>query len=318
MRNSVSKIILAAILLVTLGSCYKKADGLGGAGITVVQFNSAVTINSYLTVAGKQTFSIVEVRRDVPSESALNTTQTVVIKLDPSVVTSYNTANATSYVVLASTAYTFDASNPADASGNITLTFAAGEFAKNIKVNMDLTALPAGQNALGFTITTAAGATIGGIKSAFVAIGAKNAYEANYTVTGYFYHPTAGRAIAATKAITTLGVTTCRVPHSDLYTSNYYFQMDVSGTNTLTNWVSLGACPPAPAAGFMTTDNPGGVDFSASAPPVPPGTDPYTATKYNNTYNPTTKTFWMHYGYGTGSTAPTGWTRQVYEQWVRQ
>ena len=183
---------------------------------------------------------------------------------------------------------------------------------------MDLTALPAGQNALGFTVTTATGATIGGTKSAFVSIGAKNAYEATYTVTGYFFHPSSARAISVAKSITTLGVTTCKVPHSDLFTSNYYFQMDVSGTNTLINWVSLGSCPAAPAAGFMTSDNPGNVDYSASGAPTMPGTDPYTSSKYNNTYNPTTKVFMMHYGYGSGSTAPTGWTRQVYEQWVRQ
>lgn len=312
------KIILPALLVTVMSSCYKNSPGLGGAGITVVNFQSAATINSYPISAGTQSFSIVEIRRDVPSSAALNSSQTVTVKLNNVVIDNYNTANGSSYIPMASSAFTWDAGNPADNSGNITVTFQPGEFAKGIKINIDLTKLPAGQNAFGFTITAASGATIGGTKDAFVSVGAKNAYEASYAVSGFFYHPSSARAISATKNMTTLGVNTVRVPHSDLYTSNYYFQVDVSTNNTLTNYVALGACPPAPASGLMTTDNPGNVDYTANAGITLPGTAPYTSATYNNTYNPATKTFYMHYGYGTGSTSPSGWTRQVYEMWVRQ
>jgi hypothetical protein len=98
-----------------------------------------------------------------------------------------------------------------------------------------------------------------------------------------------------------------------LYGSGYYFWFDVSGTNTLTNW----DCTPQPPphSGFFTADNPGGLAYPG---PELPGTAPYVQTTYNNTYNPATKTFWMHYGYGSGATGPTQWSRNIYEKWVRQ
>ena len=44
-------------------------------------------------------------------------------------------------------------------------------------------------------------------------------------------------------------------------------------------------------------------------------TAPWVHSTYNNTYNPTTKTFWMHYGYN--GTSDAGRNRQIYEKWVR-
>lgn len=298
-------------------SCYKTSS-LNGAGITVIQFPAAATINSYLTTAGSQTLAIVEIRRDVPNQSVLKSSQTVTIQLSSSVITDYNTANGTSYTVLPSNVFTFDASNPAT-NGALTVTFAPGEFAKSIKINIDLTALPAApvKSALGFTITNVSGGTIGSTKSAFVTVGAKNAYEASYSVSGFFFHPTAGRAISSTKAITTLSPTRCQAAHSDL--AGYFIQFDVSATNTLINYAAAGSTPPVPASGFMTTDNPKGQDYSdPSNGGFLPGTPPYTSATYNNTYVPATKTFWMHYGYQSGGNGEATFTRQVYEKWVRQ
>lgn len=315
MKNILLKFMALAFASIAVSSCYKDSAGLGGAGINVVSIPTYTNIYSYALVAGTQSFSILQINRDVPNSTVLNTSQTVTIKLDNSVITAYNTANGTAYIPLATTAFAFDAANPLNA-GNITLTYAPGEFSKNIVIKLDLTQLPAGSNALGFTITaTSAGVISGGSFQGFVAIGAKNAWQANYAVTGFFFHPSAPRAIAATKTIGTVGPTRCVAQHSDLYTSNYMFQFDVSGTS-LVNYSAAGATPAVPASGFMTADNPGGFDLSAALPDAPGVT--YTQTKYNNTYDDVNKIFWMHYGYGGGSTSQTGFSRQVYEKWVRQ
>ena len=102
----------------------------------------------------------------------------------------------------------------------------------------------------------------------------------------------------------------------DLYTANYYFRFDVAPDNKLINWEAVGATPAAPQSGFMTEDNPGGANYSTAAPDAP-GKAPWLSSAYNNTYNPTTHTFWMHYGYAVGGNGQNTWTRQTYEKWVR-
>jgi hypothetical protein len=109
---------------------------------------------------------------------------------------------------------------------------------------------------------------------------------------------------------------------ADLYGGNdFWFMFDVANDNTLTNWQATHATPgpggSSGSSGFMTLDNPGNTDYSTS--PVPPGSEPYVKTTYNNTYDPATQTFWMHYGYRAGVLVDqTGYTRQAYEKWVRK
>jgi len=151
-------------------------------------------------------------------------------------------------------------------------------------------------------------------KDIVVAIIIKNAYHADYAVTGLFFHPSAPREIGATKSISTLGAARCRAQVGDL--GGWNFDFDVAGT-AVNNWGSNGATPPPPQAGFMSLDNPGNTDYSAAAP-YNPGTAPFNQATYGNTYNASTKTFWLHYGYAGGSTGQNGYTRQIYEKWVRK
>jgi hypothetical protein len=146
-----------------------------------------------------------------------------------------------------------------------------------------------------------------------VALIVKNQYHADYNVTGFFFHPTAPRAVSGVKDMATVGASRIQGQVGDL--GGWEFQFDVSGS-TLSNWGSYnGSTPPAPpASGFFTTDNPGAIGYPG---PELPGDATWNHTNYNNTYNPATKTFLLHYGYGGGSTSPNGWTRQIYERWVR-
>ncbi|HYM95608.1 MAG TPA: DUF1735 domain-containing protein [Chitinophagaceae bacterium] len=149
----------------------------------------------------------------------------------------------------------------------------------------------------------------------------KNAYEADYMTTGYFFHPSAPRVLGpGIKHMFTRGSVRSEAQLGDL--GGFNFQFDVSGTNTCINWAPVGSMP-APSNGggssFMTADNPGNVDYSAAAPNNA-GVAPWLQSSYNNTYDPGTQTFWMHYGYIASIPGGTqnSFTRQVYEKWVRQ
>ena len=131
----------------------------------------------------------------------------------------------------------------------------------------------------------------------------------SYSVTGYFSHPIQQRV---TKTIAQISSNIYQAELAGM-DGSYSFQFSIDASNNLVNWVAVGSTPMAPASGFMTSDNPGHFIFTATPGP---GIPPYIHTTYNNTYNPVTRTFYMHYGYASGSTSQNGYSRQIYEKWV--
>ncbi|HVX52195.1 MAG TPA: DUF1735 domain-containing protein, partial [Chitinophagaceae bacterium] len=219
---------------------------------------------------------------------------------DPSAVDDYNNINGTSYEQAPSGTYNLPSS--------IDVTGSSGSAA----ASFDVTKMSAGGStfAVGVKITSVSGSTsniISGQQRVVFTITIKNQYEADYTVKGYFVHPSSPRDIADDKHLYTISSVRCEAPHSDLYGSNYYFMFDVSSDNKLINYAPLGATT---NGGFMTKDNPVGLSTY-------PGS-PYVSSTYNNTYDPSGKIFWMHYGYDpSGTTDENKYTRQVYEKWTR-
>lgn len=228
----------------------------------------------------------------------------VSIQQDNSIVDEYNEINGTTLEYAPDGLYTLPASitipanasaGAAKASFDITQLFAHGfVFAVGLKIS----GVSGGSN---YALATQS-------KIIYI-ITIQNAYDADYTVKGYFVHPSSPRAISDVKHITTVSDIRCLAPHSDLYTSDYYFEFDVSSENTLVNYNASGATPAVPASGFMTVDNPTG---SATYPGPP-----YVSSTYNNTYDPAEQTFWMHYGYGVGTSNQNSYSREVYEKWTR-
>ncbi len=75
------------------------------------------------------------------------------------------------------------------------------------------------------------------------------------------------------------------------------------------------------SSGFMTADNPGGIDYSdPSNGGHLPGDADFNKDIYNNTYDSTTRTFYLHYGYTNAAEGAdqNSYTRQIYEKWVRK
>ena len=234
------------------------------------------------------------------------------VAVDTVVVDNYNSDNGTAFDYLPSDSYT--------APTSISIPAGQKEGKGVLSVNIQQLLTHGTAFALGLSITQASGGTstvLNDNSHLVVIVQVKNPYDADYTVKGFLFHPSSPRAVSTTKHLTTVGAVTSYGDIGDLGGAGYHFIFDVDGSNNLTNWVAAGSCPPAPSSGFFTLDNPGGTDYSVAAP-FNPGTAPYIQATYNNTYDPAAQTFWMHYGYGGGSSSQTGWTRQIYESWVRQ
>jgi len=237
---------------------------------------------------------------------------TLAVAINSNALSAYNTAQATTYTELPTSLYTVSSNTVTIAKGAKTATF----MLKLKTASFDFTK----SYALGVSIqSTTAGTISGNYGTGIYRLVAKNAYEASYTVTGWFFHPTAGRAISATKSLATVGAAVSQAAIGDLGSSNYYFNFSVNGSN-LTNFVASGATPAGLNSGFMTADQRGASSsWVNSSGTATPGVAPWLATTYNNTYDIASKTFYMHYGYiGSGGSGEASWTRQVYEKWVRQ
>jgi hypothetical protein len=238
----------------------------------------------------------VEIALSVASQT-LSTPVVVTLALDPDSLATYNAANGTTYTMLDPADYT----TPANMQATITPGKQIVPFVLHINESLvDFSTDPI----LIFKITTATGATIATNLSVIVLpIKLRNPYEGTYKVTGYFVHPSSPRAINLTKTLATISPIRSEGFVGDL---GSIFDFDVNPDNTLGNWFSNVNA----SSGFITnTDNlSGDVNYPAS----PPG--PWLHTTYNNTYDPATHIFWMHYGYSGGP----AYSREIYEKWVLQ
>ena len=180
-------IMLLAVLAV---SCVKNdVEPMGDAGQTIIKLNPVSEDGFFLKVAEPsnqpQTFVLLDIRRDTPNEAALQASTTVVMTFNLGVLTAYNTENGTLFIPIPEADYS---TSPAAVGGNITITFAPGEFAKVVSLtipnafNLD----PANQYAMGYVMSISAGPGILSTTSQdslVVQVLPKNLYDGIYEVT---------------------------------------------------------------------------------------------------------------------------------------
>ena len=133
----------------------------------------------------------------------------------------------------------------------------------------------------------------------------------NYGDTGYFFHPSSPRSIQQTKTIKQIGTNKYEMYLGDLGPQGYSFSFEMDGSYHFINWTPLYSTPASPSSNFMTDDNPGGINYTVS--PLP-GQSPFLQGTFDNYYDPISKTLYMHFGYGVGSSDQNGFSRQVYEK----
>jgi hypothetical protein len=171
------------------------------------------------------------------------------------------------------TGYVEVPANAFEIVGGTDVTFQAGEVVKAVRVKVDKSKLDlSNKYAVAFQITDAGSAVVSrGFGQAVYEIGIKNEWHGEYHATGVFTHPTAGpRDIDEPKNLQTVGPRAVRAPLGDLGGSNYYMILTVNANNTVT------------------------ITPSGITPNIDQSWGP-------NTYDPTTKTFNLHYSYNTAA-----------------
>lgn len=231
----------------------------------------------------------------------------VTFKEDDAAIANFNTKFGSNWVKMNTSAYSIPAFK-------VTIPADQNEAYIPVKVfpdKVDLTKF----NMLAFTMTDASGEAIAAnFQTILVPILIKNIYEANYNISGYFFHPSSPRSIGGTKYFSTINGNRVQGQLGDL--GGWTFRVDISGSGALTNFEGTGTTATTVVNGFMTADNPGGVVFPG---PAFPGTAPWVHSTYNNSYNAATKSFFIHYGYNAAAgTSQNDFTRQMYEKWTRQ
>ncbi len=251
-------------LLLSFASCIEEGEnaveGIGPNLLRIPAGANEITVAGLDAVAGNVKYGLFKVFRDANSEANLSTPVDVKLKLDPALITAYNTAHGTKLVQLEG-AYTIDA---------LDLKFAAGESIKTVYVNLDPSKLDLSkQFALGVAIESSTGGftAVPSLSKALFNIVIKNEWDGRYQATGVFHHPTAGdRDIDEVKDLVTSGARSVDCNLGDLGGAGYRMRLTVNSNNTVTI-APLGATP----------------NINQSHGP--------------NFYDPVTKSFHLHYSY---------------------
>ena len=316
------------VLLASLNSCVKNRN------LTATDFSQIQPVVEMListpTSSKPQIFRTVSY--DATVTSAVNTIYinyagagpapqdiVVTIAISPATVIAFNadtTHPPTNFVFLSPNTYTLSTTKVTIKKGTYFTPF-------TVTFNPSLVNLLI-SNAFAVEIIDAQGVIISkNYHTQMYAVAVKNPFAGDYNCTGWFFHPAVGRAINAVYTLATVSGTRSESPVGDLGGNGFYFDFDLIN-NVSGNWAAVGSTPGpgggVGSSGFMTADNPGGTDYShPSNAGNLPGVGQWLSSIYNNTYNPATKTFWMHYGYIANVPGATqnAYTRQIYEKMVK-
>ncbi len=176
--------------LVSLGiiSCIKDdVVPAGDSGKTFLKFNDGPKKSLfYFPFTDIKDATVFNIRRDPNSEAALNKPQSVTVKLVPQLITDYNTAKGTNYLLLPANFYTYNFEPGMSVVGSdFTINYAAGEFAKNLTIKLDGAqwADVTKSYALAYVVTNTAGNSLSAAKDTMMTFfSIKNQWEGIYSV----------------------------------------------------------------------------------------------------------------------------------------
>jgi len=271
MKNIILKAIMLIAVAINFSSCKKDfiyGDIVPNTDRPMVEFTDSKSSGT-LSLSYGTTWvdtGLTEIRFN--PRSAVSQDAVVQFRLNNTIISDYNTANGTAFAPLPTSAYTIT-------SNELTLTSSAR--GKKIPIKLLPSAITGGAYALGLTISSSSYGEISSVAhDVLVVVQVKNDYEGLYHATGQrtlYNGPTEASGIASVfdidddKYIYTIDQTTSETDVADLIGSAWMF----------------------------LTVNP-----STHAVTVSPSTVSPTFALSNNgscTYDPTTKTFSLHYKY---------------------
>lgn len=179
---------LLGYLLISFTACIKKeVTPLADEGATFVKilgggFPATLIKNPIDFVNTPQTITVCDLRRDAANSEALAKTTSVIIRDDTAAVRAANP----NYIHMPSAWYTLvGTTKTGGLGGSYAVNFNAGDFAKEIRINIPNAQVmnPSSLYGMGFTITgVSADGKISFERSLVVEIGAKNPWDGVYTI----------------------------------------------------------------------------------------------------------------------------------------
>jgi hypothetical protein len=289
------KIAIGVLIIAALAvSCIPKEETMGSAGQTLVKLNPSsgfvmLAIDAKTTA---QTVVLFDVRRDVPSNAALNDASvsvTLKYDTDTAILKAYNTANATNFIPLPTSLGTV---SPAFTSGQINFNFAAGEFAKSFIVNLPSSASFdfSKTYALAFKLVSVSGSgTLSSLtKTVVCQIVAKNKYDGKYLLKGLHNRVPYNFPYVANMQMLTAGASSVAFYWEDAGSVGHPIG---TGVGTL-SWYGASIAPVVvfdPVTNLVTD-----VYNSGGATPITKFTG---AGANSNLYDPATKTIYVSWNY---------------------
>ncbi|MFZ1530262.1 MAG: DUF1735 domain-containing protein [Ferruginibacter sp.] len=239
------RLLALTLMIAGFAACKKAvvADPLGDRGQTVVKVMNGGDEHGYWNkilngidfVNTTQTIDVCDIRRDANSNAELNRAFNAIVKDDTAAIRIYNDSNGTSIIPMPRDWYTVNI-QPSAVGGNYTIPFAAGDFAKQIAITIpDATLLdPSSTYGLAFTLLSNDANFVNGAgKTLIYEIGAKNAFDGKYEVTGTF-RDVANAAFVSDYPqewhLITTGANSVDVYNESLGTVGYLFSNAGSGT----------------------------------------------------------------------------------------
>ncbi|MBK9508998.1 MAG: DUF1735 domain-containing protein [Cytophagaceae bacterium] len=187
MKKHFVKILVAFVLPFFATSCIEdNVEKLTDQGTTLISiYGGAENKLFYNAFSDIRKIDLLNIRRNVPSEAVLQTSTTVKLTAAPELIATYNEENGTAYEWIPSSIYTL-ANNPGvTVSGNnVTMDFAAGDFAKDLTINLDGSKWDLSKKyAVAYKVTDAGNGKLSGVDHIITFISAKNRWDGIYDVT---------------------------------------------------------------------------------------------------------------------------------------
>jgi hypothetical protein len=321
MKQKITLLVFGFLLTLGISSCVKDgAPALGDIGKTIIKFNDGPTkALFYSPFTDVKVVTLFTFRRDVNSAAELQKPVEITLAEDATLIPAgYTDLPSTMYTLVADPSITV-------AAGKVTLRFAAGEFSKSLKINLNGAAWTNLSTKYGkyYKVFDAAGKTVAAAQATMtVTMSIKNAWDGVYDVTGTFAdlanptwsHVNAGLAaygLTQTYELRTISATQCEVFDPVVYGGFYvpfYTGTGLSGYGSFSPVLTFDA-----ATNTIT-----GVYNRYGTSPLYVSSNGRSAaldpTGYND-YNPSTKTIRIKYFMMQPSVVAVGPRTMIDEMW---
>ncbi len=321
MKQKITILVFGFLLTLGISSCVKDgAPALGDVGKTIIKFNDGPTkALFYSPFTDVKVVTLFTFRRDVNSAADLQKPVEITLAEDATLIPAgYTDLPSTLYTLVADPSITV-------AAGKVTLRFAAGEFSKSLKINLNgamWTNLSTKYGKYYKVFDAGSKQVSAGQATMAVTMSIKNAWDGIYQATGTFAdvlnpgwsHVNVGLAAYGeiqTYQVRTITATQCEVFDQSIYGGFY------TPFYTGTGFSGYGSFSPVLTFDAATNTITGIYNRYGTAPLYVSSNGrsaALDATGYND-YNPSTKTIRIKYFMNQPSLVPVGPRTSVDETW---